>query len=126
MTRSLSLALLALLSVSTHAAEWAIEPSVEARATFTDNINLEPGVRENTPGWLLYPRVTFARRTEVTEISGKAGLGINRYPGHSDLDTEDANFLVNSKLSAERSQYGLTAGFIRDSTLTCLHYFAHK
>ena len=117
MKRCLLFASLALLPAAAPAAEWAIEPSVEGRASMTDNINLTPGVHENTTGYSLSPRVKFARRTEATEMSGTAGLGFYRYPGHSDLDADNANLSFASKLNLERSQYGLTAAFVRDSTL---------
>jgi hypothetical protein len=98
-------------------AEWAIEPSIESRASNTDNINLTPNVHENVLGISVSPRVTFARRTEATEVAGTASLGINRYPGNSGLDTDDASLSLTSQLRGERSSYGLSAAYIRDSTL---------
>ena len=99
------------------AAEWAIEPSVESRANWTDNINFTPNVHKNLFNWTVAPKVTFARRTEATEVAGTASLGINRYPGNSKFDTNDANLLLTSQLRDERNTYGLSAAFIRDSTL---------
>jgi hypothetical protein len=61
--------------------------------------------------------VVFARRTEATEVAGTARLGINRYPGNSDLDTDDATLSLTSQLRDERNTYGLSAAYIRDSTL---------
>lgn len=99
------------------AAEWAIEPSVETRGSVTDNINLMPNVHDNVFGWTVAPNVVFARRTEATEVAGTARLGINRYPGNSDLDTDDATLSLTSQLRDERNTYGLSAAYIRDSTL---------
>ncbi len=99
------------------AAEWAIEPKVEARTIVTDNINLTPNVHENVLGLSVTPRVTFARRTEVTEVKGTASLGFNRYPGNPELDADDVNLSLASQLREERSSYGLSASFVRDSTL---------
>ncbi len=120
MTRRLSLVLLALsalLPAAVHGAEWAIEPSVESRANWTDNINFMPNEHENVFNWTVSPKVTFARRTESTDVAGTASLGINRYPGNSQFDTNDANLSLTSQLRDERSAYGLSAAFIRDSTL---------
>lgn len=120
MTRRLSLVLLALsalLPMAVHAAEWAIEPSIDSRANITDNINLTPNVHDNVFGWSVGPRVTFARRTEATEVAGTASLGINRYPGNSSLNTDDASLSLASQLRDERNTYGLSAAYIRDSTL---------
>ncbi len=110
-------ALPALLPVAAYGAEWAIEPSIESRASLTDNINLTPNVHEDVFSWLVAPRVTFARRTEDAEVAGTASLGINRYPGNSGLDATDAGLAVTSQLHDERNAYGLSAAFIRDSTL---------
>ncbi len=99
------------------AAEWAIEPAIEARATSTDNIDLTPNVHENVLGLSASPRVTFARRTEATEMKGTASLGINRYPGNPELDADGVNLSLESLLRGERSSYGLTTAFVRDSTL---------
>ncbi len=98
-------------------AEWAFEPTVESRVTTTDNINLTPGVHEAVTGIALRPKATFARRTEATEVTGTASFGLNRYPDDSDLNSDDVNLAIASKLVAERSTYGLSAAFTRDSTL---------
>ncbi len=111
------LALPALLPLAVHAAEWAIEPSISSRANWTDNINLTPKARENVFSWSVGPRVTFARRTEATEVAGTASVGINRYPGNSALDTDDAGLSLASQLRGERNTYGLSAAYTRDSTL---------
>lgn len=111
------MALPVLLPAAAHAAEWAIEPAIESRGNWTDNINLTPGVHDNVYGWSLGPRVTFARRTEASEVAGTASLGVNRYPGNSSLDTDDVGLSLNSQLREERNTYGLAAAFTRDSTL---------
>ncbi len=120
MTRRLSpvlLALSALLPMAAHAAEWAIEPSVSSRANLTDNVNLLPGAHENVFNWSLSPAATFARRTEATELAGIASFGINRYPGNPDLDSDDATLSLRSAYHDERATYGLSASFVRDSTM---------
>ena len=93
-------------------AEWAIEPSIESRGNWTDNINFTPNVHDNVFSWSVGPRVTFARRTEATEVAGTASLGINRYPGNSGLDTEDASLSLASQLREERNTYGLSVAFM--------------
>lgn len=114
--RSLA-ALLAFLPVVAAAAEWAIEPSIEARANITDNLNLTPGVRESTWWLSLSPAAAFSRNTEVSQVNGSARLSVNRYPDDRTLDTEDQFFYVSSKLANERHVWGLSASYIRDSTL---------
>jgi hypothetical protein len=115
--RSFAFTLLVLVASNVLAAEWSIEPSIDARANLTDNLNLTPGVRENVFNWTVSPRVIFARRTEISEVTGTASLGFNRYPDDPSLDTTDANFSLGSQLRSERNTYGLSAAYIRDSTL---------
>ncbi len=117
MKRALAAAACSLLAFACEAAEWVIEPSVESRASNTDNINLTPNVHENVPALSVSPRVTFARRTEATDIAGTASLGFNRYPGNSELDADDAGLSLTSQWRNERSSYGVAAAYIRDSTL---------
>ncbi|MEO8006255.1 MAG: outer membrane beta-barrel protein, partial [Betaproteobacteria bacterium] len=98
-------------------AEWAIEPSVESHASVTDNINLQPDTHDSVYSLAISPRVTFARRTETSDIAGKASVTVNRYPGNTELDATDASLALTSKYTAERNTLGLSLGFIRDSTL---------
>jgi len=115
--RLFAAAVIAAIAADAPAAEWAIEPSVESRANMTDNINFMPNVHENVFNWTVAPKVVFASRTEATEVAGTASLGINRYPGNSQFDTNDANLSLTSQLHDERNSYGMSAAFIRDSTL---------
>ena len=115
--RSLTACAAVALALPAWPAEWAIEPSVEARVTTTDNINLTPGVHEAMTGIAVRPRATFANRTEATEVTGTASFGFNRYPQDSTLNTDDVSLAVASKFTSERSSYGLSAAFTRDSTL---------
>lgn len=98
-------------------AEWAIEPSVESHASMTDNINLQPDTHDSVYGLAISPRVTFARRTENSDVAGKASVTVNRYPGNAELDATDASLALTSKYTTERNTLGLALGFIRDSTL---------
>lgn len=108
---------LALLPFAASAAEWAIEPSIESRANWTDNLNFTPGARESAWWLSLSPAVAFSRNTEVSQLVGSARLSTNRYPDNRTLDTDDQFFYLSSKLNNERNEWGLSATYNRDSTL---------
>jgi hypothetical protein len=102
---------------SSQAAEWSIEPSVSARASVTDNLNLTPGTSESIWWTNLAPQAKFARRTEASEISGVARLSFNRYPGNPQFDATDQLLSGVAQFGEERTRWGLAGSFTRDSTL---------
>ncbi|MFN0040749.1 MAG: hypothetical protein ACKVP2_14655 [Burkholderiales bacterium] len=117
MTRQLLSGVLALVATTSFAAEWSIEPSVNARTSVTDNVNFTPGTREATRWVNVSPQAKFSRRTETTEVSGVGRLSFNRYPGRADLDANDSYFSGVAQFHEERARWGLTGFFYRDSTL---------
>lgn len=117
MKRTLAFLAVLLPACPAHAAEWVVEPGIEGRANTTDNLNLQPGVRESAYWLALSPAVAFSRNTETSQITGNARLTVNRYPDDPVLDTEDQYFYVSSKTALERHSLGLSATYNRDSTL---------
>jgi hypothetical protein len=116
MTRALA-AVALFAALSCHAAEWVLEPSIDSKASTTDNLNLTPGFRESSWWMTLSPALAFSRNTEISQVLGSVRLNVNRYPDDRQLDTEDQLLYFSSKLNDERNQFGLSGTYTRDSTL---------
>lgn len=115
--RLFAAATIALAAHCAFADQYSIAPSIESRVNWTDNINLTPGVNDGIVGLVAASSMGFARNSGAAELSGSARVGINRYPGNSDLDTEDARLTLGSRWQSERVSSGLSAAYSRDSTL---------
>lgn len=109
---------LALAAGNAHAEEWALEPSVSARAFRNSNLQLLPSGGERVSGFSVSPALRGLVRSETREAGLELRATANRYPGRSDLDTFDYRALFTGRLDQERNSYGLTASALRDSTLS--------
>lgn len=115
---ALTLALLTAATRSAVAAEWAIDPSLAVQGVYNDNIRFVTGVDDSTSGVVLTPKVSFDRRTEISEVRSSAELRSTRYSGSDDLNTNGWLFNFNSKLQSERQIFQLDGSFNDDSVLT--------
>jgi predicted porin len=95
----------------------SLEPSADGRMTYTDNISMNPNTKDSVWGYQVAPKAVLSWREELSEIAGEARLGLNRYPSRSELNTTDYLAALRMSASSERNGYGLSASFIRDSTL---------
>lgn len=100
-----------------HADEWAIESAVTVRNYYYDNIRLTPAPSDPVVQSTLSPEVALRKKTEISDISLRGVVAVNRYWGESSLDTTDQSYYLTSALLKERSNFGFDAAFIRDSTL---------
>ncbi|MGB8855458.1 MAG: hypothetical protein WCC58_02175, partial [Burkholderiales bacterium] len=113
------------LSFNAGAAEWSVEPSVSASATYSDNIRLlsqstaSDPIQSNTIV-SVSPALEFAHETEVRRVSGKARVAVNRYSKDSDLNANDAFFDISWREKGERSEFSMVSINAFDSTLATL------
>lgn len=109
-------ALLAALAQPLEAAEWSLEPTLSVRTRYDDNFRL--GTRNELAVWetSLLPKLTFARKTELSQIEGIAGFNLRRFDEEG-LDTNDRFMRFNSSRASERSRWGLNGEYTQDSTL---------
>lgn len=117
MKRALAAVACSLLVCACEAAEWAIDPRIESRASVTDNLNLTPNTREAVNWYTLTPAVVFSRNTESSRLAGSAQLGFNRFPDDETLNTTDQAYYLSGQQSSERNAYGGSLTHTRDSTL---------
>lgn len=119
-SKTLSLALIApaLLATPTltPAAEWSIDPQVSARTQYDDNFRLSSTNELSVWEVSVIPEATFARSTEVSNISGTAGLKLRRFD-ENDLNTNDRFIDLESEYSTPKGNVSLDLNFIKDNTL---------
>lgn len=113
-------ALLAMLgaSGSASAAEWWLEPVVHSQTFYDDNLRLQRETEQSVWSVLVEPRLAGGRRIQRAGIAFDAGAQFRRYPGDSELDSNDQDLHLNSHYLTERSRFGLDLDLVRDTTLT--------
>lgn len=97
--------------------EWAIEPSVTLRSGYDDNIRLTTAPHDSVTSSTLSPEVVLRKKTEVSDISVRGKLAVNRYWGEPTLNTTDQSYYLNSSFLNERNRLSFDASYLRDSTL---------
>jgi len=101
-----------------NAAEWKIEPSINMKAQYNDNVRMRAD--ENNPegsiGFTLDPRVKFAGEEQaVWDVAIDARGKIIRYQDIEDGDSENAFFVFDGGRQTERSDWRLNTSFERNS-----------
>ena len=97
--------------------EWVIDPSVGARLTHNDNINMQINDPIAVTYYSLSPSAKFSSRTESRDVAMSLGLNADRYPGDSEYNATNHNIDLLSKWTRELDQLSLGASSLRDSTL---------
>ncbi|HHH44241.1 MAG TPA: hypothetical protein ENK49_08895, partial [Gammaproteobacteria bacterium] len=112
------LLILPLLSTgSAHSAEWKIEPAVAVRAGYNDNLRLNIDDEISTVETALSPSTVFSVTTPESGLSGGLLFNFRRFEKDSNLDENNVTFDMNAFHRMERSQVGLNASIVKDSTL---------
>ncbi len=101
----------------THAAEWKIDPRVELRAGYNDNIRLNVDDELSSPEIILNPATLFSYETPTSGVSGDLEFRVRRYTDESDLNDEIGRLGIASFRQLERSRLGFNADVIKDTTL---------
>jgi hypothetical protein len=99
------------------AAEWSMEPSVDVRTEYNDNIQFTSAAHPSIWGIRFSPDVKFSGTTESLNVTGGLRFNLNRYFGESGLDTNDHILTLRSSYKTERDLLGLNVDSVRDSTL---------
>src|SRR5262245_43393997 len=97
--------------------EWLVESGVTAKATYTDNLDLLPSVRNPAEIYTISPSARFTNRTEAHELGAELRVDVNRYPGKPQLNTVGYALNGLGRLLDERNTWGLTLTAVRDTTL---------
>lgn len=115
--KTATILLLAGCAAGVKAAEWAIDPKLNFRAGYNDNLRLNTDNEISTAEAAFSPSAIFSVRTPKSGASGNVRFDFRRYEDDSNLDDNNSRFEVNSFHSLERSRLGLDLGFIKDTTL---------
>ncbi len=118
-TRYRNLVTLALLLAATGAgaAEWTIDPTVQLKAGYDDNIRSTAHDKIDSSEITLIPSATFGVETPRSGLNGTVGFTFRRFPNVTGLDDNNWRFGINSFYRTARSEFGLGASVIQDTTL---------
>jgi hypothetical protein len=97
-------------------AELSINPSINIRETYNDNIRLTSAPHRSVLQTTISPAVRFSRRTETSEANARAQLNVNRYTRDTQLNADDVLIDLSYLRKLERDLLALDAGIARDST----------
>ncbi len=115
------LMILSVVSKVTLGAEWSVEPSVQIKSMYDDNLYLQPGSRTSVWGGTVSPWLTLNRREENKSLSLGGRLNFNRYSS-SEVNDDDAQYLtLGSHYNTQRDVWNLGALFVRDTTVTTVN-----
>ena len=105
------------LSTACQAAEWKIDPAIQLRTGYNDNILIRPDNELSSSEVTFSPSAIFSVKTPQSGLSGKLRLDIRRYLEESNLDDNNVRFKIDSYHKMERSEVGFDIDLIRDTTL---------
>lgn len=102
--------------VSAAAAQWQLQPFLDAGATSEDNIQLTPGPHETTSGYIAALRMDARRTTETSKAAFNGFVAHTAY-GAGDIPdkTEEGLTLNAEQATSERGKLGLDAEYRHDA-----------
>jgi len=114
---TVTILLLAACAAGVDAAEWKIDPTIQFRAGYNDNIKLTIDDEVSSAEVKLSPSAIFSVETPTSGSSGNLRFDFRRFEDDSDLDDNNVRFITSSYHRMERSELGLDLDFIKDTTL---------
>ena len=114
---TVTILLLAACAGGVNAAEWKIDPTIEFRVGYNDNIKLTIDDEVSSAEARLSPSAVFSVATPTSGTSGNLRFDFRRYEDDSNLDDNNVRFDTSSYHRMERSELGLDLDFIKDTTL---------
>ncbi len=99
-----------------HAAEWAVEPSLSLKGEYNSNLLLFNGNNEVWGTWVT-PGVQFKGATEKAEVEGGLKSDFVRYFGQNERELTNIYFPFKASYRWDRVTLGFDGGFTRDNTL---------
>ncbi len=118
MYQSLLLLLASLVAMSVlHAAEWTITANANPSIQYDDNVLMEED-KQDSFHFAIRPTTVMGHALENSASSISVGYKIDRYMSLSELDTENPFIQAQTQHQTERSEWGLSASYVEDSTRT--------
>lgn len=102
---------------SASSAEWKVDPTIQLRTAYNDNIRLNVDNKISSSEITLIPSTLFSLETPNSGVSGNLRFDFRRYLQESKLNDNNARLRINSFRRMERSKTDLNISLIRDTTL---------
>ena len=99
--------LLAASAAPVYAAEWKIDPTIQFRAGYNDNVRLNIDDEISSAEARLSPSAVFSAATPTSGASGELRFDFRRFEDDSDLNENNFHILTNAYHRMERSELGL-------------------
>jgi len=99
--------LLAACAAAVDAAEWKIDPTIQFRAGYNDNIRMDIDDETSSAEARLSPSAIFSVETPESGLFGDLRFDFRRFKDDSNLDDNNVRFLTSSYHRMERSELGL-------------------
>ncbi|MFC1772567.1 hypothetical protein ACFL3A_04340 [Pseudomonadota bacterium] len=115
--KTLTILLLPVYAASVEAAQWKIDPTLSLKAGYSDNIRQTIDDKISSAEATFSPSSRFSVETAESGLSGDLRFDFRRFEEDSNLDDNNARFLIDSFHRMERSEIGLDIGLIKDTTL---------
>ena len=108
--------LLNALTSTCFAAEWKIDPTIQLRAGYNDNIRLNVDNELSSSKITLIPSAIFSVETPQSGLSGNLRFEFRRFLEESNLNDTNVRFEIDTFHRMERSEIGFDLDLIRDTT----------
>ena len=112
----LVIALQCLTLSSLQAAEWSLTSSLNPTSKYDDNVFMSPTDKQDSFQFQIKPTLVGRYALENVEYSLDLGYSIDRYFSIAELDKENPFINLSTHYQAERSTWGLNAGYVEAST----------
>jgi hypothetical protein len=98
------------------AAEWSLTSTLNPTSKYDDNVFLSDTNKQDSFQFQIKPTLIGSYALENVDYSLSLGYAIDRYLSLSYLDRENPFINFNTSHRSERSTWGLSAGYVQDST----------
>ncbi|GAB6139482.1 hypothetical protein JCM14076_02110 [Methylosoma difficile] len=93
-----------------YAAEWSVKSDIKQNIAYDDNVRM----RKEAQGSMFYtimPRLAFAHKTEVSNVTAMASYGTQRYEAIEGLNQDIQAYDLNANYSTEKWAWGVVGAF---------------
>lgn len=96
-----------LAPVSGYAAEWSVAGHVDQAFAYDDNVRMFPGgIKEGSFWYRILPTLTFAHKTDASEVSANASYGTQVYTDLPQFDQDIQHYGLNGVYRTDRIDWG--------------------
>ncbi len=108
---------LATSTTTASAAEWKIEPALQSRVGYDDNITMQSASNISSAEIDITPTAKFSRETARSSLSGEIGLNFRRFLDAAEFNDNNARLGITSLYRLEKAEMSLDLSALKDTTL---------